>query len=24
LHFELLLNGTRIDPAPALHVMPCR
>jgi len=24
LHFELLLNGTRVDPAPALRVVPCR
>ncbi len=23
LHFELLLNGTRVDPAPALGVKPC-
>ena len=24
LHFELLSNGTRVDPAAALHVVPCR
>jgi murein DD-endopeptidase MepM/ murein hydrolase activator NlpD len=24
LHFELLLNGNRVDPAPALGVQPCR
>ena len=23
LHFELLLNGMRVDPAPALHVARC-
>ncbi len=23
LHFELLLNGTRVDPAPVLGVKPC-